>query len=66
GPGEASMLRDKINFLNIEREKEKNIQAVKVNELQVKHLQELAKLKQELQKLEDEKKFLQMEARGKS
>ncbi|CAI4371570.1 CEQ_1a_G0012280.mRNA.1.CDS.1 [Saccharomyces cerevisiae] len=64
--GEASMLRDKINFLNIEREKEKNIQAVKVNELQVKHLQELAKLKQELQKLEDEKKFLQMEARGKS
>lgn len=63
--GEASMLRDKINFLNIEREKEKNIQVVKVNELQVKHLQELAKLKQELQKLEDEKKFLQMEARGK-
>ncbi|CAI4057866.1 hypothetical protein SUVZ_02G6030 [Saccharomyces uvarum] len=63
--GEASMLRDKINFLKNEREKEKSTQVIKVNELQAKHLQELAKLKQELQKLEDEKKFLQMEARGK-
>ncbi|CAI4059501.1 Lcd1p SKDI_04G7000 [Saccharomyces kudriavzevii IFO 1802] len=64
--GEASMLRDKMNFLKIEREKEKNSQVIKASELQAKHLQELAKLKQELQKLEDEKKFLQMEARGKS
>ncbi|CAI4038349.1 hypothetical protein SMKI_04G6930 [Saccharomyces mikatae IFO 1815] len=63
--GEASILRDKIDFLKKEREKEKSIQAIKVNGLQLKHLQELSKLKQELQKLEDEKKFLQMEARGK-
>lgn len=62
--GEASMLRDKIKFINTERDREKKAQLETINEIKNEHLNELEKLKQTVQKLEDEKKFLVLESKS--
>ncbi|CCD25749.1 Lcd1p NDAI_0F04310 [Naumovozyma dairenensis CBS 421] len=59
--GEASMLRDKLKVLQSEKEKELINEQSKNKKLKESHLDELNKLKHELQRLEDEKKFLIME-----
>lgn len=61
--GEASMLRDKIALLNLERDRERSVQEEQAKRQKESHEQEMLALKQELQRLEDEKKFLSMEAR---
>lgn len=61
--GEASMLRDKIFFLEGQIRREQQLQSRKTEELKSTHDEELAKVKLELQNLEDEKKFLLIEIR---
>ncbi|CAL9733142.1 DNA damage checkpoint protein Lcd1p [Monosporozyma unispora] len=61
--GEASMLRDKIELLNKSRDKERAAQVEHENQIKNENIQELDKLKQIIQKLEDEKKFLVMESK---
>lgn len=61
--GEASMLRDKIDLLNKNRDKERASQLEHENQIKNANIQELEKLKQIIQKLEDEKKFLVMETK---
>lgn len=61
--GEASMLRDKITLLDSEREHEKKLQQAKIENLNGAHLLEENNLKQIIQRLEDEKKFLIMSAK---
>ena len=55
--GEASMLRDKIELLNKSRDKERAAQVEHENQIKNENIQELDKLKQIIQKLEDEKKL---------
>lgn len=62
--GEASMLRDKIDLFNKNREKERLIQLQKENQIKQDSLIEINKLKQIIQKLEDEKNFLQIESKN--
>ncbi|CCC66608.1 hypothetical protein NCAS_0A00480 [Naumovozyma castellii] len=64
--GEASILRDKLTLLNQERDKELAAQLKRTNELKQSHVDELEKLKHELQTLEDEKKFYLMGNRAKT
>ncbi|AQZ18948.1 LCD1 (YDR499W) [Zygosaccharomyces parabailii] len=61
--GEASMLRDKIRLLNKQWEREKLEQSHLKEDLETSHSREVSQLKLELQNVEDEKKFLVMEAR---
>lgn len=61
--GETSILRDKLNFLDDERKRERQVQVSHDQEIQNTHKRELDQLRLELQNLEDEKKFLLMEVR---
>ncbi|SCU99082.1 LAME_0G01772g1_1 [Lachancea meyersii CBS 8951] len=56
--GEASMLRDRIKIIEKEKDQERKLLLQKSKELEQKHQQELESLKAELQRAEDEKKFL--------
>lgn len=62
--GEASMLRDKIDLFNKNRDKERLIQLQRENQIKQDSLIEINKLKQIIQKLEDEKNFLQIESKN--
>lgn len=59
--GEASMLRDKIELFNKNKDKERLLQLKKENQIKEDTINEINKLKQIIQRLEDEKKFLQIE-----
>lgn len=59
--GEASMLRDKIELFNKNRDKERLLQLEKENQIKQDTLNEVNKLKEIIQRLEDEKKFLLIE-----
>ncbi|QLG70141.1 hypothetical protein HG535_0A00800 [Zygotorulaspora mrakii] len=61
--GEASMLRDKIFFLQKQIKRENELQSLKAEELNSVHHEELKKVKLALQNLEDEKKFLLLEVK---
>lgn len=61
--GEASMLRDKINLLNQEREQEKKLLSENNTTLLISHQTELQRLKREIQYLHDENKFLSLESK---
>ncbi|CEP64330.1 Lcd1p LALA0_S11e01662g [Lachancea lanzarotensis] len=56
--GEASMLRDRIQFVEKERDQDRKQQLVKAEEQTLQHQREIESLKAELQRAEDEKKFL--------
>lgn len=62
--GETSMLRDKIKLLQDQIDQEKNRGDQKANEIRKEYQGEMEALRQTLQGLEDEKKFLVMETRG--
>lgn len=64
--GEVSILRDKLRFLEEERKRDKERQLREEEKLKASHHEELARLKVELQNLEDAKKFLLMEVRKNS
>lgn len=64
--GEASILRDKLHLIDDERKRDKERQIREEEKLRASHSEELARLKLELQNLEDEKKFLQVEVRKSS
>ncbi|QLL31220.1 hypothetical protein HG536_0B00810 [Torulaspora globosa] len=61
--GEVSILRDKLRLLEEERKRDKERQLREEEKLKASHREELARLKVELQNLEDAKKFLVMEVR---
>ncbi|AET37326.1 Lcd1p Ecym_1068 [Eremothecium cymbalariae DBVPG len=61
--GESGMLRDKLQLLEKEKEQEHQRLLNKEEQLRQVHLHELNKLKEELQRVEDEKKFLLLEKR---
>ncbi|AMD19526.1 HCL625Cp [Eremothecium sinecaudum] len=61
--GEAGMLRDKLLLLEKDREKERERLQKKEKDLESVHQQEINKLREELQRLEDERKFLMLEKR---
>ncbi|CCK70707.1 Lcd1p KNAG_0F00350 [Huiozyma naganishii CBS 8797] len=63
--GETSMLRDKISLLNKEREKDKLNHADTDSQAKQEHERELKYMKQVIQNLKDEKKFLLMEMKTK-
>ncbi|SCU96613.1 LADA_0H01838g1_1 [Lachancea dasiensis] len=56
--GEASMLRDRLKILEAEKERERKAQFQKAKDQELQHQQELERLRAELQRAEDEKKFL--------
>ncbi|SCU95720.1 LAFA_0G01860g1_1 [Lachancea sp. 'fantastica'] len=56
--GEASMLRDRIQLVEKDRDQERKQQLLKVEERNLQHQREIDSLKAELQRAEDEKKFL--------
>ena len=62
--GEASILRDKIAQMQRERDHDKSLQLKRLDEINEAHQAELNNLRQVIQKLEDEKKFLVMESRA--
>ncbi|EDO19114.1 hypothetical protein Kpol_2000p82 [Vanderwaltozyma polyspora DSM 70294] len=61
--GEASMLRDKINLLNQERELEKQAQKSNKETTESSHKHKLEQLQKEIQYLQDENKFLNLESK---
>ncbi|CUS24307.1 LAQU0S15e01574g1_1 [Lachancea quebecensis] len=62
--GEASMLRDKLALFEAEKERERRNQTQKHQELELQHQHELDLIKADLQKAEDEKKFLAFSGRS--
>ncbi|XDT31879.1 DNA damage checkpoint protein [Nakaseomyces glabratus] len=62
--GESSMLRDKLKLLQAQIEQERSKSNYRVNEVKEEFDKEIQKLRQQLQSLEDEKKFLVLESRG--
>lgn len=62
--GEASMLRDRLALFEMEKERERKRQMQKDHEQQLQHQTELAQIKADLQKAEDEKKFLAFSGRS--
>ena len=62
--GEASILRDKIAQMQRERDHDRSLQLKRLDEINETHQAELNNLRQVIQKLEDEKKFLVMESRA--
>ncbi|CAR23857.1 Lcd1p [Lachancea thermotolerans CBS 6340] len=62
--GEASMLRDKLALFEAEKERERKTQTQKQKELELQHQHELDLIKADLQKAEDEKKFLAFSGRS--
>ncbi|SMN21280.1 similar to Saccharomyces cerevisiae YDR499W LCD1 Essential protein required for the DNA integrity checkpoint pathways [Maudiozyma saulgeensis] len=61
--GEASVLRDKISRLNQEREQERKLLQEQMTKLSEGHITEEGNLKQTIQRLQDEKRFLTMGAK---
>ncbi|SCW03050.1 LAFE_0G01838g1_1 [Lachancea fermentati] len=64
--GEASMLRDKLNIFQTENEQERKTHVQKKKELEQIHREEVNRIKADLQKAEDEKKFLIMAEKAKN
>ncbi|SCV03039.1 LANO_0G01772g1_1 [Lachancea nothofagi CBS 11611] len=56
--GEASMLRDRLKLFEAEKEQDRKSQLQKNADKSTQHQQEIDALRAELQRLEDEKKFL--------